>query len=98
MGHDRYVNCRIYTNSGVRYDQSYAWHMRFDKSGMVTEVKVWLDVLTPETVLSLEAAKLNGTTAKGKVSEGVGCLRGDTPNSHLRIPAKASCCQLLISA
>ena len=57
--------------------------MRFDKSGMVAEVKVWLDTLTLETALGGEAAKPNGTTAKGKVSEGVGRLKGDTPTSHL---------------
>ena len=55
-----------YTNSGVRYDQSYAWHMRFDESGMVAEVKVWLDTLTLETVLGGEAAKLNARTATEK--------------------------------
>ena len=70
----------------------------YDKSGMVAEVKIWLDALTLETALSGEAAKLSRTTAKGKVSEGVGYLRGDTPTSHLRLLAKPSCCQLLISA
>lgn len=51
-----------YTNSGVRYDQSYTWHMRFDESGKIAEVKVWLDTLTLEKVLGGEAAKQNGTT------------------------------------
>ena len=52
-----------YTNSGVRYDQSYAWYMRLDESKMVAEVKVWLDILTLEAVLRGEAAKLNVTRA-----------------------------------
>ena len=52
-----------YTNGG---DQSYAWHMHFDESGTVPEVKAWLDILTLETVLCAEAAKLNGTSAMGK--------------------------------
>ena len=52
-----------YTISGVRYDQSYAWHMRFDESGMIVEVKVWLDTLTLENVLGEEAAKQKETLA-----------------------------------
>ena len=51
-----------YTNSGVLYNQSYAWHMRFDDAGLIAEVKVWLDTLTLENVLGAEAAKQNGTT------------------------------------
>ena len=52
-----------YTNSGVRYDQAYAWHMRFDDTGMIAEVKVWLDTLTLEKVLGGEAATQNRTNA-----------------------------------
>ena len=52
-----------YTKSGVRYDQSYVWHMHFDEEGMIAEVKVWLDTLTLERVLGGEAARQNGTTA-----------------------------------
>lgn len=55
-----------YTISGVQYNQSYAWHMRFDETGLIAEVKVWLDTLTLENVLGAEAAKLNGTTATEK--------------------------------
>ena len=50
-----------YTVSGVRYDQSYSWHMRFDECGKIAEVKVWLDTLTLENVLGGEAAKQKGT-------------------------------------
>ena len=52
-----------YTNSGVLYNQSYAWHMRFDENGMIAEVKIWLDTLGLENVLGAEAAKQNGTTS-----------------------------------
>lgn len=50
-----------YTVSGVPYNQSYAWHMRFDESGLIAEVKIWLDTLTLENVLGAEAAKQSGT-------------------------------------
>ena len=50
-----------YTNEGVRYDQAYAWHMRFDESGLIAEVKVWLDTLTLERVLGGEVTKQNMT-------------------------------------
>ena len=40
--------------------------MRFDESGMVAEVKAWLDILTLEIVLSGDVAKSNGTIAMGK--------------------------------
>ncbi|KAL8846945.1 MAG: hypothetical protein Q9221_007987 [Calogaya cf. arnoldii] len=40
-----------FTNDGTRYDQAYAWHMKFDEDGMIAEVKVWLDTLTLERVL-----------------------------------------------
>ena len=40
-----------FTNDGTRYDQVYAWHMKFDERGMIAEVKVWLDTLTLEKVL-----------------------------------------------
>ncbi|KAK4695815.1 hypothetical protein P7C71_g2000, partial [Lecanoromycetidae sp. Uapishka_2] len=58
-----------YTISGVRYDQSYAWHMHFDEEGMIAQVKVWLDTLTLENVLGGEAARQNGTNATEKKKE-----------------------------
>lgn len=46
-----------YTKSGVLYDQHYAWHMRFDREGMVAEVKTWMDTAHLEKVLGGEMAK-----------------------------------------
>ena len=60
-----------YTNSGVLYNQSYAWHMRFDDMGLIAEVKVWLDTMTLENVLGSEAAKQNGTAEAATAS----CLK-----------------------
>lgn len=52
-----------YTLEGVPYNQAYTWHIRFDTSGLITEIKVWLDSLTLEKVLGAKAAKqiLSGT-------------------------------------
>ncbi|KAL8748082.1 MAG: hypothetical protein Q9190_000110 [Brigantiaea leucoxantha] len=55
------VSVDTYTNSGVLYDQAYAWHMRFDENGLIAEVKVWLDTETIEKVLGGEAALQNNT-------------------------------------
>ena len=30
-----------YNHSGVRYNPSYAWHMRFDEEGMIADVRIW---------------------------------------------------------
>ena len=46
-----------YTLEGVPYEQSYTWHIRFDTSGLIAEIKVWLDTLTLEKILGAKAAK-----------------------------------------
>ena len=46
-----------YSNDGVRYDQEYAWHMRFDESGLIAEVKFWWDTLTLEEALGGKVAR-----------------------------------------
>ena len=74
VGQDRWATADLhtvdtYTNSGVRYDQSYAWHMRFDEEGLIAEVKVWLDTLTLEKVLGEEAARQSGTNATEEKKE-----------------------------
>ena len=70
VGNDGWVSVDLhtvdtYTIDGVPYDQSYAWHLRFDEDGMIAQVKVWLDTLTLERVLGGEAAEHGVTIAQG---------------------------------
>ena len=62
VGHNGWATADLYsvdtyTVSGVPYNQTYTWHMRFDEDKKIAEVKVWLDTLTLEQVLGGEAAK-----------------------------------------
>ncbi|KAL8991779.1 MAG: hypothetical protein Q9169_007659, partial [Polycauliona sp. 2 TL-2023] len=43
-----------FTRDGTRYEQFYAWHVKFDDEGMIERVKVWLDTLVLEKVLGGE--------------------------------------------
>lgn len=47
-----------FTHSGVKYEQHYAWHVRFDTSGMITEVRAYLDHGHLEEVLGAELKKM----------------------------------------
>lgn len=47
-----------FTHSGVKYEQHYAWHLRFDSSGMITEVRAYLDHGHLEEVLGAELKKM----------------------------------------
>ena len=43
-----------FTKGGVRYEQRYAWFVRFDEMGLMKEVRTWLDTFTLERVLGAE--------------------------------------------
>ncbi|KAL8861113.1 MAG: hypothetical protein Q9178_002327 [Gyalolechia marmorata] len=68
LGENRRVTVELYsfdtfTNSGVPYNQFYAWHIKFDNDGLIAGVKVYLDTLTIETVLGAERELQEGNGA-----------------------------------
>lgn len=47
-----------YTLSGVKYEQYYSWHCRFDEEGMIVEVRTYLDLGYLEEVVGTEMRKM----------------------------------------
>ena len=60
-----------WTKSGVHYQQTYAWHFRFDEQGLIVEVKIWTDTLTLQSVLGGEAVLQTGVVGDKKAAEEV---------------------------